>query len=177
MNELASNETGIVLAPERTGSYAEQALGPYAPMNAFLSPDHICAGVDALRRLGRRRLAAAGVAARAAYLDERAAFIARATELREELAARRQGAELALRWAAAAAADDAATAANASVPAAPRGGGGGGSGGGGGGSDNDSSDGAASSSGAASDAVARVGHLVAQAAAAGLGLRPGVMGG
>jgi glycosyltransferase involved in cell wall biosynthesis len=90
MSELVPPESGgLLVAPARTGSYAEQVLGRYAPLNAYLAPDAICEGAAALAKLSQKELRRRGRAARVAYLRDRAAFLAAAAELRTFLEARR----------------------------------------------------------------------------------------
>jgi len=85
MNELVTPASGILLTPERTGSYDEQSLRQHAAINAFLSPDQICAGVQRALAMRPAELEARGRAARRDYLRERSEFAARAAELRTYL--------------------------------------------------------------------------------------------
>jgi len=89
MNELVTPASGILLAPGRTGSYDEQALGKQAAMNAFLTPVQICAGVQRALKLSPAELEAKGKLARREYLRQRSEFVVRMTELRTYLEQRR----------------------------------------------------------------------------------------
>jgi hypothetical protein len=88
MNELVTPETGLLVKPERTASYPHMALRDHADINAFLSPAQICAAADRALRLGGGAAAGLGRAAREGYLRGRDDVVARAGELRDELARR-----------------------------------------------------------------------------------------
>jgi hypothetical protein len=88
MDEMVTKSSGLLIAPERTGSYKEQALRDHGEINAFLSPRQICDGVDRALNLGPAEWRARGRAARRDFLRERAEFVARAAELRASLRGR-----------------------------------------------------------------------------------------
>lgn len=119
--------SGILIAPERTDSYPEQALGGHAAINAFLSPSQLCGAAGAALALRPRELKAKARAARLDYVREKAEFYRRLAALRAQLLARREDAErgLAAAGAAGAAVAGAAAAAVGAAAAAAAAGAGG----------------------------------------------------
>jgi len=68
---------------------AAQALGMFRPINAFLSPDDICSGVQRVLAMPLERRQELGHAARKQYLRDKGMFVHRMKVLRRVLHRRR----------------------------------------------------------------------------------------
>uniref|UniRef100_A0A383W5Q1 Glycosyl transferase family 1 domain-containing protein n=1 Tax=Tetradesmus obliquus TaxID=3088 RepID=A0A383W5Q1_TETOB len=86
MNDLIRPEFGLLITPQRTGSYEDwQALSSYADINAYLDPDSICAAVELVLSMPVEERAGKGKVARRQYLSEKRAFVRNVRRLREYL--------------------------------------------------------------------------------------------
>lgn len=90
MNELVTPDNGVLLDPQRSLSFRSQALYDYAALNAIVSPEQICFGVQQVLAMSQEEVAAKGRAARRDYLQDRAAFYRQLEELVRYLRERRR---------------------------------------------------------------------------------------
>lgn len=83
MNELVTNDSGVLIRPARTASYNDwMALGEFANINAFLGPDDICSAVQAVLHMTFDQRAAKGREARRQYLQGKSQFVHKLKRLR-----------------------------------------------------------------------------------------------
>eukprot|EP00877_Chromochloris_zofingiensis_P004485 jgi/Chrzof1/14037/Cz08g22050.t1 len=85
MNELITEETGVLVQPYRTRSYDFQALKHYGAINAIVSWLEVCPVLDDVVAMPASSIAHKGKLARRAYLKDKADFESRINVWKDEL--------------------------------------------------------------------------------------------